>query len=323
MAATDRHISSSIPDGNHQGENGTAVDDPFKEVNRSTVNSMKFFLAVINIMGQVHAESPKDVYDRLHELAGLNGVNLKETQLHMKNVDMYRMAALRALEDAGLIIPPSKGDIDVVIGSRTGSGYIIPQQRQQKYYDCMYEIRYNQEVTRGAKALTETCKSFGERKVTEYLLEKIDGLDNKDSLASLAAEDAADIKDIAIDRIFSPAIEMYEGYLEADRLIRGEDAPEITRELVSSSAKEKTSGIKTVGLVSLMNAFETFKGYIIVAVRKDVLYKAEERIRERRGFLGFLTKEVPALERAAKAALAGIDGLCERAYGQLEPLQNR
>lgn len=63
-----------------------------------------------------------------------------------------------------------------------------------------------------------------------------------------------------------------------------------------------------------MNVVHAFAGYLIVMSRKDFIFRAEERIREHKGILGFLTKKIPPLEQAAKAALAGIDSFQKQIY---------
>ena len=122
---------------NQQNEEITG-EKLFEEANRNTVNRMYFFLKVVNIMGAVHTESLKDVYDRLHQLAGLAGVDLTKPPETVNYQEQFRHLALKTMEESGLI-------------HQTSSGYQIDEYRKQEYYDRMYELRYNKEISKSAR----------------------------------------------------------------------------------------------------------------------------------------------------------------------------
>lgn len=285
---------------NQQNEEITS-EKLFEEANRNTVNNMYFFLKVVNIMGAVHTESLKDVYDRLHQLAGLAGVDLSKSPGEVSYQEQFRRLAIKTMEESGLI-------------HKTSSGYQIDEYRRQEYYDRMYELRYNKEISKSARDLAKLCKTLNESAIVSFLFGKSESEKSFLQAAGDDAKDFTEINDRMIDKLFTPAIVMYDAYLEADREIRGKDAPEISRDMISDSMKEKTEHTDPAGMVSFMNGIHAFAGYLIVMSRKDFIFKAEERIRQHKGILGFLTKQIPPLEQAAKAALAGIDGFQKQIY---------
>lgn len=285
---------------NQQNEEITG-EKLFEEANRNTVNRMYFFLKVVNIMGAVHTESLKDVYDRLHQLAGLAGVDLTKPPETVNYQEQFRHLALKTMEESGLI-------------HQTSSGYQIDEYRKQEYYDRMYELRYNKEISKSARDLAKLCKALDESAIVSFLIGKTEAEKSFLQAAGEDVKDFTDIKDRLIDKLFTPAIIMYDAYLEVDREIRGKDVPEISRDMISESMKAKTEHTNPAGLVSFMNGLHAFAGYLIVMSRKDFIFQAEERIRQHKGILGFLTKQIPPLEQAAKAALAGIDGFQKQIY---------
>lgn len=276
---------------------------------RNDAASMKLFLDSVNILGAIHSEDINDVYDKLHEIAGLVNADLSVSEAEMFDRGKLKKTALELMEKEKLI-------------EKDGSGYKIADFKETEYFDRIYKIKYDLKVTESARAFSELCLKISDTNAFSFLF-KDDG--KAENLLSALKDDIKDFNfgERTIKGIFTPAETLYKACLDADREVRGERAPEITRNMISDEMKERTSGIMPAGVISVMNALDAFGGYAIVMARKDFVFTAEEKIREKRGVLGFITKKIPKVETALKDILKGADERLKRVYDEKYEGKNR
>ena len=119
--------------------------------------------------------------------------------------------------------------------------------------------------------------------------------------------DTAKIKDIFFDRLFNTGIEIYDSYLEADREIRGKNAPKVTIDMLSPDKQEEFKGINPGKFVSLMNGLKMFAETLIVETRAGFVFRNVENIREGRGVLGYIAQKNKGFSEKAENVLMKFD----------------
>ena len=277
-------------------ENWSETNMPPQGVNDQNARNLYFILQILNIFKDVNTRDMKETYDKFMTATAIAGVDIKLDVAKIMSDGKRREEALNNLVKEGL-----------VVFDRAERTYRIADYRQQEYYDCIYEAKFNEMNARMCSRMSGVLWKALAPDALKKLEEALPILKNNSLVKAGAEKITGDDETIAKLRAltFNRAADVFNSYALADKLIRP-DEPEIGREMVSPSMKAKTGHVHMMGVASVINGFRSFAGYLLVMGRLNV-FQIEEARRQERGKIHFIEKLFPKTEHVIDRGLHAID----------------
>ena len=277
-------------------ENWSETNMPPQGVNDQNARNLYFILQVLNVFKDVNTRDLKETYDKFMTATAIAGVDIKLDVEKIMSDEKRREEALNNLVKEGL-----------VVFDKAERTYRIADYRQQEYYDCIYEAKFNEMNARMCSRMSGILWKVLAPDALKRLKKALPILKNNSLVKAGAEKITGDDETIAKLRAltFNRAADVFNSYVLADKLIRP-DEPEIGREMVSPSMKAKTGHVHMMGVASVINGFRSFAGYLLVMGRLNV-FQIEEARRQERGKIHFIEKLFPKTEHVIDRGLHAID----------------